>query len=352
MRLDASGVTGKRFGLGTPVAPVGQSNDGSKGAAGAVGQHSQVEELRIRLRGVMTALITPFAADLSLDLGALRQHVEYQVAAGVQTIVVGGTIGESQSLSHGERQEASRVAVETAAGRAVVLVGVASERLPVIEALAQHARECGADGLLVTLPAYFKLTEAEQLDFFSWIDTVARLPWILYGASGVASGPPSNEVLRQVTDMDWFSAYKEPRPDLARMHQLMQHFGPELPVIAASEIAIPQMLLAGAVGVMTASSCFAPSLVNRLVQGLANRRLDAAWDAFESILRFRALLQTDMAKGFPSYVPYTKAACEAVGLSSGPPRPPLRGLTPDQSEQVETVVRAISAAEAQQEPAP
>jgi len=142
--------------------------------------------------------------------------------------------------------------------------------------------------------------------------------------------------------MEWFTAYKEPRPDLARTHQLVGDFGPDLPLIAASEIALPQMLLAGAVGAMTASSCFAPELLTRVMNGIGDRNLDFAWAAFEPILQFRALFQEKIAHGFPAYVPYTKAACEAVGLPTGAPRPPLRRLDPTERQRVAICVRDIT----------
>lgn len=301
------------------------------------------EQLREQLRGVMTAMVTPFHANGVLNLEALREHVDFQIESGVKILVVAGTIGEALALETVERYAITEQVIQLVEARALVLVGVGSDRPENVRELALHAAEAGADGLLASLPPHFKLTEAEQFDFCSWLDGESSLPWVLYGATNAASGAPSLDLLEQLQGSSGLAAYKEPRPDLARLHAIIDRFGATLPLIAASEVVLPQALMAGAVGAMTATACFAPKLIEGMINGIETGDLSAVNAAFSPILEFRSCFQSRMQAGYPSYLPYTKAACEIVGLTSGPPRSPLHAVSHQEYIQLESIIhRAIA----------
>lgn len=299
---------------------------------------AQAKELAVRLRGVMTAMVTPFAPDRSLDLGALIQHVDFQLEQGVEVLAVAGSIGEYSSLDHQERKAMTEAVVRAVGGRATVLVGAASDQLTEIRELALHAADAGADGLLAALPPHFKLTEDEQFDFWAWLATASPLPFVLYAAADAASGAPSMGLLERVRSLPGLAGYKEPLPNLARVQEFVGRFGADLRLIAAAEVALPQTLMAGAVGCMTSTACFAPALVRGIVDGVANDDLKAVRAAFAPILTFRAGFQDQMQRGYPSFLPYTKAACEIVGLPTGPPRPPLHAVAPREQERLRTTL--------------
>ena len=116
----------------------------------------------MRFEGIYTPLITPFHADGSFDLDALAELVETLIAAGVHGLISGGSTGENYAETVEERLELARFITERAAGRLPVIVGTGAMRTPDSIALAQGAREMGADALLVGSPPYSVPTEREN----------------------------------------------------------------------------------------------------------------------------------------------------------------------------------------------
>lgn len=229
--------------------------------------------------------------------------------------------------------------VRAAGGRAAVLAGVSDVRPEVVCALAGHAREVGADGLLVMAPPFFKLTEEEQFAFWSWLDEHLELPFVLYSTTATASGLPGFALLERLGRLRHFAGIKEASPDLPRFHELVRRFGHRFPIIAAAESALPYTLLAGASGLMTASTCFAPALMWQLFEATRAGDVVRLLARFEPVARFRNLFQARMDAGYPAYLPFTKAACELVGLRSGDPRPPLAPITGEERDALTAVLR-------------
>src|SRR5438045_1041624 len=106
-------------------------------------------------RGTFTALVTPFRTG-ELDLAALAQLIERQIAAGITGVVAVGTTGESPTLSHSERNKVIAKCVEVAKGRCVVLAGTGSYSTAEAIQASKEATSLGVDGLLIVAPYYNK----------------------------------------------------------------------------------------------------------------------------------------------------------------------------------------------------
>ena len=117
---------------------------------------------RMVLEGIYTPLITPFQADGSFDLDALAELIERLIAAGVHGLISGGSTGENYAETVEERLELARFITERVAGRLPVIVGTGAMRTPDSIALAQGAREMGADAILLGTPPYSVPTEQEN----------------------------------------------------------------------------------------------------------------------------------------------------------------------------------------------
>ncbi len=104
--------------------------------------------LRRRLMGVFTALVTPFRGG-AVDVPALEQLIEAQIAAGIAGLVPVGTTGEAATLSDDEAKAVIRTTVQAAAGRAFVMAGAGANATRLAIAKAERAKAAGADGLLL-----------------------------------------------------------------------------------------------------------------------------------------------------------------------------------------------------------
>ncbi|MFZ1775555.1 MAG: 4-hydroxy-tetrahydrodipicolinate synthase [Rhizobiaceae bacterium] len=131
-------------------------------------------------RGSMTALVTPFKTDGSLDEKAFEAFVDWQVNEGTKALVPVGTTGESPTLSHEEHRRVIEICVKTASGRVPVIAGAGSNNTAEAVALAQFAEEIGADAALVVTPYYNKPTQRGLYEHYSQVARATRLPIIIY----------------------------------------------------------------------------------------------------------------------------------------------------------------------------
>jgi 4-hydroxy-tetrahydrodipicolinate synthase len=221
------------------------------------------------LRGVFTALVTPFDSDGRLHLAAMPSLLEFQKAAGVDGIVVCGTNGEGPSL-----QVAERMAVlETALGCSTGLPIIAATGAASIEdtlALTRHAVDAGCDGLLVLPPFFFTCADDAGLAAsFRRIAEAASLPIILYSIpqfSGIAIGP---QVLRLLEDIPHIIGVKESSGKIQASLDLLAKCPGHHLYIGSDDLAA-QLLQAGAAGIISGTANAFPEL------------LVGVWRAFQS----------------------------------------------------------------------
>ena len=132
------------------------------------------------LRGSITALVTPFAKDGSLDEKAFRAFVDWQIGEGTNGLVPVGTTGESPTLSHEEHRQVVKACVEVANGRVPVVAGAGSNNTEEAVSLARHAEQVGADAVLVVTPYYNKPNQRGLYAHFAAVAKATKLPLIIY----------------------------------------------------------------------------------------------------------------------------------------------------------------------------
>jgi 4-hydroxy-tetrahydrodipicolinate synthase len=130
-------------------------------------------------RGSFTALVTPFKNG-SVDEGALRGLIEWQIAEGTNGLVPVGTTGESPTLSHGEHHAVVECCVKAVKGRVPVVAGAGSNSTAEAIEFARHAEKVGADAILVVTPYYNKPTQEGLYQHFKAINDAIGIPIIIY----------------------------------------------------------------------------------------------------------------------------------------------------------------------------
>ncbi|NHJ23218.1 MAG: 4-hydroxy-tetrahydrodipicolinate synthase [Candidatus Lokiarchaeota archaeon] len=139
-----------------------------------------------KLQNVITALITPFNEDYSLDVDKYREFIRFQIENGCQPLTM-GTTGESATLSHEEHHQAIDITVDEAkkSGKdPFVLAGAGSNSTKESISLCQYAEKAGADGLLVVTPYYNKPAQHSLIDHYSALADAVSLPIIIYNVPG------------------------------------------------------------------------------------------------------------------------------------------------------------------------
>jgi 4-hydroxy-tetrahydrodipicolinate synthase len=163
---------------------------------------------------VLTAMVTPFRQDGSLDLDAAQRVAEHLVDHGHDGIVVNGTTGESPTTTESEQDALIRAVREVVAGRAVVVAGAGSNDTAHTVLLAQQAEKAGADGLLVVTPYYNKPPQEGVRRHFLEVADATALPVMIYDIPGRTGTPVETETLVRLAEHERIVAVKDAKGDL------------------------------------------------------------------------------------------------------------------------------------------
>ena len=216
-------------------------------------------------RGTYTALVTPFR-DGAIDAAAFEKLIEAQIAAGITGIVAIGTTGESPTLSHDEREQVIRLAVQIAKGRCQVLAGTGSYSTSEAIAATMAAEKLGVDGALVVAPYYNKPSQEGLFRHFRAIAQATKLPIMLYnipGRCGVDINAATVE--RLAFDSGNIIAIKEASGSVERVSDLAARMPENFTILSGDDGLTLPFLAAGAVGVVSVASNLLPAEVCALV---------------------------------------------------------------------------------------
>ena len=176
------------------------------------------------INGAITALVTPFKDD-AVDETAFQTFVEWQIEQGIHGIVPCGTTGESATLTDEEHQRVIAMAVEAAAGRVPVIAGAGSNETRVSIKYAQHAKDVGADAILVVTPYYNKPNQDGIFAHFKAINDAVRIPIIVYNIPGRSVVDITNETMGRLAKLKNVVGCKDATGDLTRVTELIDLCG-------------------------------------------------------------------------------------------------------------------------------
>jgi len=218
--------------------------------------------------GCGTALITPFLEDGSLDSPSLTSLVNWQVASGINFLVVCGSTGEAATLDEPEWLQAISIVVEATRGRVPVYAGCTHNSTHTLLRQAAKLHRTGIDGVLSASPYYNQPSQEGQFHHFAALaSAVAPLPVILYnvpGRTGVNLAPET--VLRLAQAHPNIQAVKEASGNLAQLAELVRILPPDFKIFSGDDnIALPA-IEAGASGLISVASNEIPAELTRLVQ--------------------------------------------------------------------------------------
>lgn len=227
------------------------------------------------LHGTFTALVTPFNTDGSVDYGALRELVRWQLASGIEGIVPVGTTGESPTLDMDEHLKVIEVTLGAAAKKAVIIAGTGANSTAEALELTREAQQLGADATLQVTP-YYNKPNAEGL--FRHFTAVADLglPVVLYNVPGRAGKEIPLETVVRLAGHPMVAAIKEAAGSVDRVSAILNAC--ELTVLSGDDSLALPMISVGASGVISVASNVIPDVMANMVR-LA--RLDKFTDARE-----------------------------------------------------------------------
>jgi len=266
------------------------------------------------LRGALTALVTPFTADGSLDEAAYRRLVAWQVRAGIDGLVPVGTTGEAPTLSAAERERCIAIAVEAAAERPAharipVVAGTGTNDTRASIEATRRAAELGADAALVVAPYYNRPDQRMLEAHFRAIADEGGLPIVVYNVPGRTGTNVEADTFLRLADHPRVVAVKEASANIEQMAVICRDRPRDVAVLSGDDVATLTVLAMGGDGVISVASNEIPGEMAALCAAAHEGDWEGARRIHERWLPlFRANFQ-----GAPNPVP-VKAAMVAMGL--------------------------------------
>ena len=208
--------------------------------------------------GAATALITP-TTPAGVDYEALGKLIDWQIAQGIDALVIAGSTGEGKTLSIAEHKEVLRFSAERIAGRVPMIAGTGSNETSVSISMSQYACEVGADGLLVVTPYYIKATQNGLVAMYTMIADAVTKPLILYNVPSRTGVNIEPETYARMADHPNIAGIKEANSDISKIVTTAQLVAGKLDLYSGNDDQTIPILSLGGKGVISVLSNLLPA---------------------------------------------------------------------------------------------
>ena len=281
---------------------------------------------------LLTAMITPFKDDLSIDWAGVEKLAAHLLATGHDGIVVNGTTGEAPTTSDEEKIEIIKVVLKATSGKAKVIAGAGNNETSHSIEQAEMAAKAGANGLLVVTPYYNKPPQAGIEAHFRAMADATDVPVMLYdipGRTGMAIEP---DTICRLAEHKNIVALKDAKGDVASSSWVIKRSG--IPVYSGDDILNLPLLSVGAVGFVSVCGHTVGRDLREMLDAWFSGNSDRATEIHQKLLPiYTGTFRTQGAI-------LTKAALTLMGLPGGKVRLPLVNATDSQIAQLREDLRA------------
>ena len=204
---------------------------------------------------IITAMVTPFKKDLSIDFNSLERLVVHLINSGTDTILVTGTTGESPTLTHEEELDILKCTRSAAGGKAKIMMGAGSNSTITAVEFAQNTEKIGADALLSVVPYYNKPNQKGIFEHFSTIAKATSLPIMLYnipGRTGVMMSPQTIANLARAHRNIF--AVKQSAPNIDLVTEIAYDVPDDFVIYSGDDSMTLPILAVGGMGVVSVAS--------------------------------------------------------------------------------------------------
>ncbi len=281
--------------------------------------------------GSSVAIVTPMRADGSIDFAAWERLLDYHQTHDTDAIIVGGTTGESATITDNELRELVLAAQRFVRGRVRILAGAGVSSTAITVERARWLSELSVDGLLVVTPAYVKPTQEGLYRHYLAVAEASTVPVMLYNVPGRTGVDMQPETVARLAQVPRIVAIKEAVADIARIESLRK-LAPTLTILSGDDATACSAILAGAHGVVSVTANVAPRAMAQMI-ALARAGDAAGARAIDATL---AGLHAELFCE-PNPIP-VKWALERMGLIDSGIRLPLVPLSPSMRSRVEAAI--------------
>jgi 4-hydroxy-tetrahydrodipicolinate synthase len=228
------------------------------------------------LTGSLVAIVTPMHDDGSLDLAALKNLIDFHVAAGTDGIVIVGTTGESPTVDVEEHCLLISTTVEHVAKRIPVIAGTGANSTKEAIALTQKAKELGADACLLVAPYYNKPTQEGLYQHFAAVAQAVDIPQIIYNVPGRTGCDIQNDTALRLAQLPNVVGIKDATGGIERGTDLLLRAPKDFAIYSGDDATGMALMLLGGHGVISVTANVAPAAMHQLcVEAMAGHVKEA-----------------------------------------------------------------------------
>lgn len=280
--------------------------------------------------GVCTALVTPFFRG-QVNYPMLERLLQAQIEAGIRSIVICGTTGESPTVSDCEKLELFRRSKEYVGEQCKIIAGTGSNCTEHAIHLSLAAEEAGVDGLLLVTPYYNKATPEGLFAHYSAIAAAVHIPCILYNVPSRTGVDIPVEVYRKLCRIPNIAGVKEASSDIVKVAQILAEC-PGFPVWSGNDDQIVPVMALGGSGVISVLSNVAPEKTI----AMSDAAMDGDFDTAAALqLELLPLIRALFSEVNPIPV---KAAMKELGFDCGCCRLPLTPMNQEKFRKLQAVL--------------
>lgn len=272
----------------------------------------------VKFGRVLTAMITPFKEDGSVNYAVAEQLAVHLADRGTDSLVVCGTTGESPTMTWDEEYELFQVVQKAVAGKALVIAGAGSNSTKEAVAATQKAAKLGLDGCLQVVPYYNKPPQEGLYNHFRAIaQSAPELPIMLYNIPGRTGQNMLPETVARLAEIPNIVAVKEASGNLDQASQIRCLTSPEFAIYSGDDSLTLPMLAVGGSGVVSVASHLVGEQLQQMIEAFEAGQVQVATQIHLQLFDlFKALFLTTN----PILV---KTALKLQGWDVGSTRPPL-----------------------------
>ncbi|GAB4498887.1 MAG: dihydrodipicolinate synthase family protein [Saprospiraceae bacterium] len=288
--------------------------------------------MKVEWTGVYPAVTTKFTPNDELDLPMFGLNLDAQIAAGVHGLILGGTLGESSTLTDKEKDRLLEFALEKSAGRIPVVMNIAEGSTRDAIAAAKRAEKLGADGLMVLPPMRYKTDHRETVAWFRAIADATPLPIMVYNNPVDYKTEVTLPMFEELLQHPHIQAVKESTRDVSNVTRLRNAFGERLKILCGVDTLAMEELLMGADGWVAGLVCAFPAETVAIYDLVKAEWLEQALPIYRWFL---PLLELDI---HPKLVQYIKLAEQMTGIGTEYVRAPRLPLEGEERERVFRII--------------
>lgn len=285
---------------------------------------------------LLTAMVTPFNADGSINYEAGADFADWLLANGSDGLVVEGSTGEAATMDMDEKVKFMQTIVARVNGRAKIVAGAGTNCTASTIDLVKKMEACGVDGVLVVGPYYNKPTQEGYYQHFTAVAKATKLPIIVYNVPGRTGGNIAPEtVARLAADFSNIVAIKEAAGNVAQTAELYRVLPEDFSIYSGDDGLILPFLSVGACGLISVLANVNGNILQQLMQAYSEGRVKDAADLNKVMV---PLAKAMFIESNP--IPIKAAVTKVTGIEAGAPRLPLTPISAAAEAKLEAALKA------------